>query len=170
MVKLAAAAAQSRRLSASFFSLGIPGEEQEVRGGGVSRVSEVAAVVEVEEVVEVDWASVVVVVVVIVLEEVVEVVVFEVSGSFLGSGAPPFPFRILESCRGGGGIGLRNVSLPTEMNALPGVEKGREGLEGSKTFLSCLTPSSVVELPSFTPAEDEEEEEEGLISATVGSV
>lgn len=53
----AAAAAQSLRLSASFFSLGIPGEEQEVRG--VSRLSVV-------------WQSVVLVVV---LESVVFVVV-----------------------------------------------------------------------------------------------
>lgn len=103
MVRLAAAAAHSRRLSASFFSLGIPGEEQEVRG--------------VSGVVVVLWESVV--------DEVVEVgvVVLEPSASvFGGSGAQVFPLRLFKSC---GGFGLRKVSLLTEMNALPGVEKGR---------------------------------------------
>lgn len=118
-LKLAAAAAQSLRLSASFFSLGMPGEEQEARG--VSWLSGV-------------WQSVVLVVVlvsvvlVVVLESVVFVVVV-VEGTvvlgltrFWSSDGAVFPLRLFESC---GGVGLRKVSLLTEMNALPGVEKGR---------------------------------------------
>lgn len=113
----AAAAAHSLRLSASFFSLGMPGDEQEVRA--VSRVSVV-------------WHSAV-------LEVVLESVVFgvpvelSVQGvvilglpivlpSALGSDGTVFPMTVFESF---GGAGLIKVSLLTEMNALPGVEKGR---------------------------------------------
>lgn len=119
----AAATAHSLRLSASFFSLGMPGEEQEVRG--VSWLSVV-------------WQSVVLVVVlesvvfVVVLQSVVFVVIVvegavviglpRVRSSVLGCDGAVFPLRLFESC---GGLGLRNVSLLTEMNALPGVEKGR---------------------------------------------
>lgn len=115
-VRLAAAAAHSLRLSASFFSLGMPGEEQEVRG--VSRLSGVVVVV---------WESVVVLlsgvlVVIVVVGAVVLLVLSRVRSSALGSDGPVFPLRLFESC---GGVGLRNVSLLTEMNALPGVEKGR---------------------------------------------
>lgn len=118
-----AAAAHSLRLSASFFSLGMPGEEQEVRG--VSWLSVV-------------WQSVVLVVVlesvvlVVVLQSVVLVVIVvegtvvrglsRVWSSALDSDGAVFPLRLFESC---GGVGLRKVSLLTEMNALPGVEKGR---------------------------------------------
>lgn len=109
-----AAAAHSLRLSASFFSLGMPGEEQEVRG--------------------VSWLSVVrqSVVLVVVLQSVVLVVIVvegtvvrglsRVWSSALDSDGAVFPLRLFESC---GGVGLRKVSLLTEMNALPGVEKGR---------------------------------------------
>lgn len=113
----AAAAAHSLRLSASFFSLGMPGDEQEVRA--VSRVSVV-------------WHSAVLVVV---LESVVfgvpvelsvqGVVILDLSiiwPSALGSDGTVFPMTVFESF---GGAGLIKVSLLTEMNALPGVEKGR---------------------------------------------
>ncbi len=119
----AAAAAQSLRLSASFFSLGMPGEEQEVRG--VSWLSVVLQSVVLLMVLET-------VVLVVVLQSVVFVVVW-VEGtvvlglpgvwtSALGSDGAVCPLRLFESC---GGVGLRKVSLLTEMNALPGVEKGR---------------------------------------------
>lgn len=108
IVRLAAAAAHSLRLSASFFSLEMPGEEQEARG--VSRQSGVVAVV---------WESVAVVVLVV---EVVVLGLSRVRSSALDSDGPLFPLTLFESC---GGVGLRNVSLLTEMNALPGVEKGR---------------------------------------------
>lgn len=117
VLRLAAAAAHSLRLSASFFSLGMPGDEQEVRA--VSRVSVI-------------WHSAV-------LEVVLESVVFgvpvelSVQGvvildlsiiwpSALGSDGTVFPMTVFESF---GGAGLIKVSLLTEMNALPGVEKGR---------------------------------------------
>lgn len=72
------------------------------------------------------------VVLVVVLESVVSVVM-EVQGtvvlglsrvwsSALGFDGAVFPRGLFESC---GGAGLRKVSLLTEMNALPGVEKGR---------------------------------------------
>lgn len=109
----AAAAAHSRRLSASFFSLGIPGDEQEDRGD--SRLSGV-------------WQSVVLVWVVVVLKSgVLGVTVVKgtvvlkltmVLSSALVSARPGFSFRIFDSCWG-------VVVLLTEMNALPGVEKGR---------------------------------------------
>lgn len=106
----AAAAAQSLRLSASFFSLGIPGEEQEERG--VWRPS-------------VDLQSVVPVLLplsgVVIVEEGVELLGLSwVWTSALASDRQAPPPGLFES---GGGSGLRNVSLLTEMNALPGVEK-----------------------------------------------
>lgn len=110
----AAAAAQSLRLSASFFSLGIPGEEQEVRGvsGLPVGLQSVVVVVVLESVV----------VLVIVVEGAVVLGLPRVWSSVLGSDGAVFPLTLFGS---GGGLGLRNVSLLTEMNALPGVEKGR---------------------------------------------
>lgn len=164
----AAAAAHSLRLSASFFSLGMPGDEQEVRA--VSRVSVV-------------WHSAVLVVV---LESVVfgvpvelsvqGVVILDLSiiwPSALGSDGTVFPMTVFESF---GGAGLIKVSLLTEMNALPGVEKGRGPwmvfvvLLGSRTFLSRLASSSVDEakLPSVDPWE--QGVWLGLVSATGGKV
>lgn len=108
----AAAAAQSLRLSASFFSLGMPGEEQEERGvSGLSEVRQSVVVVVVLDSV-----------VVIVVEGTVVLGMSRVRTSALGSDGAVFPLRVFESC---GGLGLRKVSLLTEMNALPGVEKGR---------------------------------------------
>lgn len=146
----AAAAAHSLRLSASFFSLGMPGEEREVRG--------------------VSWLSVVreSVVVVVVLQLGVSILAVEgavvlglsrLCSSALDSNDAVFPLILFESC---GGVGLRKLSLLTEMNALPGVEKGRGPQVGfvvpvcSRTFFSRLTTSSVdkVGSPSFTPAEE----------------
>lgn len=101
----AAAAAHSRRLSASFFSLEMPGEEQEVRGNS--------------------WPSVILVEVVLGSEDLglpaaEEVVVLGLSA--LGGGGSIFPLGLFKC---GGGAGLEKVSLLTEMKALPGVEKGR---------------------------------------------
>lgn len=146
----AAAAAHSLRLSASFFSLGMPGEEREVRG--------------------VSWLSVVreSVVVVVVLQLGVSILAVEgavvlglsrLCSSALDSNDAVFPLTLFESC---GGVGFRKLSLLTEMNALPGVEKGRGPHVGfvvpvcSRTFFSRLTTSSVdkVGSPSFTPAEE----------------
>lgn len=112
----AAAAAHSLRLSASFFSLEIPGEEQELRG--VSWVSWVV----LQSVVLVALLGSVVFVVQSVVEGTVVPGLSRVWSSALGSDTAVFPLRLLESC---GGAGLRKVSLLTEMNALPGVEKGR---------------------------------------------
>lgn len=145
-----AAAAHSLRLSASFFSLGMPGEEQEVRG--------------------VSWLSVVreSVVFVVVLQSGVSILAVEgvlvvglsrLCSSALDANDAVFPLILFESC---GGVGLRKLSLLTEMNALPGVEKGRGPQVGfvvpvsSRTFLSCRTTSSVDKVGSlsFTPAEE----------------
>lgn len=150
-----AAAAHSLRLSASFFSLGMPGEEQEVRG-----VSWLSALW--QSVVTVDVLESVVLVVVVQLGEFVVTVVLGLSrvwSSAMGSEGAVFPLRLFESC---GGVGLRKVSLPTEMNALPGVEKGRGPSVGfvaplgPRTFLSCLALSSVDEavFGSFTTGEE----------------
>lgn len=57
---------------------------------------------------------------------------------------------------------MRKLSLLTEMNALPGVEKGSGPQVGfvvpgsSGTLLSCLTTSSVDEVgsPSFIPEKE----------------
>lgn len=98
----AAAAAHSLRLSASFFSLEIPGEEQEVRG--------------------VSWVSGVLVAL---LGSAVFVVALQLAAEgtvVLGPSRVWSSDVVLEAC---GGPGLRKVSLLTEMNALPGVEKGR---------------------------------------------
>lgn len=122
-LRVAAAAAHSLRLSASFFSLGTPGEEQEARG--VSWLSVVRQSVVLLVVLESVVFVVVLQSVVFVVMVVEGTVVLELSGvwsSALGSDGAVFPLRLVESC---GGVGLRNVSLLTEMNALPGVEKGR---------------------------------------------
>lgn len=87
---VAAAAAHSLRLSASFFSLGIPGD--------VCGVSVGLAVV---------------------LGSVVPVVL--VSVVLEGAGSVGEGWSFFMSC---GGLGFRNVSLLTEMKALPGVENG----------------------------------------------
>lgn len=110
----AASAAHSLRLSASFFCLGMPGEEQ--AGRGASRGS-----VEV-------WGDSVVFalepgdVVVVAVDGAVVLGPSEVGPSALGSDGAVLGLRLFRSW---GGVGLRNVSLLTEMNALPGVEKGR---------------------------------------------
>lgn len=101
-------------MSASFFSLGIPGEEQEVGLGSEDPPSGVEPVVEEGE------------------GEALEVWPSEVAA---------FPRGPFVSC---GGCGLRKVSLPTEMKALPGVEKGSgpwpalEAPLDSGTLLSAL--------------------------------
>lgn len=118
-LRLEAAAAQSLRLSASFFSLGMPGEEQEVRGvSWLSGVRQSVVLVVVLESVVVRVVLQSVVFVVIVVEGTVVLGLSRVGSS----DAAVFPLRLFGSC---GGAGLRKVSLLTEMNALPGVEKGR---------------------------------------------
>lgn len=180
-VRLAAAAAHSLRLSASFFSLGMPGEEQEPRGDSwLSVVLLSVVLLLLESGVLVPWRSVVLpklgLMIVLPLGSVVpsslESVVLVFVGSvvlpplksvvllLLGSvrvvlegtlvlwtsgphsGSVVFPLKTLESC---GGVGFRKVSLLTEMNALPGVEKGFVVPLGPRTFLSCPAPSSVDE-------------------------
>lgn len=115
----AAAAAHSLLLSASFFSLGIPGEEQEARAGsGLSLVLQSVVLV-------VLLGSVALLSGVLIVGGAEGTVVLGLSwiwSSDLGSDAAAFPLTLRESC---GGVGLRKVSLLTEMNALPGVEKGR---------------------------------------------
>lgn len=168
-LRLAAAAAQSLRLSASFFSLGIPGEEQEGRVSWLSAVklSVVLMVVGLESVV----LRELVVFVTVVVEGTAVPVLTRVCPSDLGSDGAAFTMGLFKS---EGGAGLRKVSLLTEMNALPGVEKGRGPwmgfVLGSKTFLSCLTLSSTDEtdLGSFTPRG--EANCPGFVSETEGSV
>lgn len=115
----AAAAAHSLRLSASFFSLGIPGEEQDVRAvSGLLLVLQSAVLV-------VPVGSVALLSGVLIVRGTEGTVVLALSwiwSSDLGSDAAAFSLTLQESC---GGLGLRKVSLLTEMNALPGVEKGR---------------------------------------------
>lgn len=119
----AAAAAHSLRLSASFFSLGMPGEEQEVRGvSWLSGVRQSGELVVVLETVVLVVALQSVVLVVVAVEGAADLGLSRVRSSALGSDGAVFPLRLFKSC---GGAGLRKVSLLTEMNALPGVEKGR---------------------------------------------
>lgn len=91
----------------------MPGEEQEVRG--VSRLSVVLMVV---------LESVVVVVVcgILVVVGVEGAVGFRLSKVWVSALGCDASVIFLASC---GGVGLRKVSLLTEMKALPGVEKGR---------------------------------------------
>ena len=145
---VAATAAQSLRLSASFFSFGTPGEEQEARGVSVVWsvelvVSLVVALQSVALVVALQSVALVValqsVALVVALQSVELVVALQsvalavmvvdgvlglsrVLSAALDSDGPVLALRLLRS---GGVAGLRNVSLLTEMNALPGVEKGR---------------------------------------------
>lgn len=114
-LRLAAAAAQSLRLSASFLSLGMPGEEQEARGvsgpSGVWQSVGPAATLEQFG---------------LVLHSADGPLVLglpRLGCSALGSDGAVCPPRLFVSR---GGAGWRKVSLLTEMNALPGVEKGRE--------------------------------------------
>ncbi len=96
-LRLAAAAAHSLRLSASFFSLGMPGEEQEARGvsWSVVRQSEVQVVV-LESVVFVVVLQLVVFVVTVV-EGTVVLGLSRVWSSVLGSDGAVFPLRLFES-------------------------------------------------------------------------
>lgn len=122
-LRLAAAAAHSLRLSASFFSLGMLGEEQEVRGvSWLSVVRQSVVLVVVLESVVFGVVLQSVVFVAIVVEGTVVLRLSTVWPSALSSDGAVFHLRLFESC---GGVGLRKVSLLTEMNALPGVEKGR---------------------------------------------
>lgn len=165
-VRLAAAVAHSLRLSASFFSLGMPGEEQEPRGDSwLSAVllSVVLLLLVSGGLVPRVLGSVVLpklgLMIVLPLGSVVppplESVVLLLLGSVIvvlegtlvwtsgpHSGAVVFPLKTLESC---GGVDFWKVSLLTEMNALPGVEKGFVVPLGPRTFLSCPAPSSVDE-------------------------
>lgn len=176
-MRLAAAAAHSLRLSASFFSLGMPGEEQEPRGDSwLSEVLLSVVLLLLESGVLVPRGSVVLpklgLMIVLPLGSVVppplESVVLVFAGSVVlpplvsvvllllgsvivvlegilvlwASGPHSGALKTLESC---GGVGFRKVSLLTEMNALPGVEKGFVVPLGPRTFLSCPAPSSVDE-------------------------
>lgn len=123
-------AALSLRLSASFFSLETPADQQ-----GAGRLC-----------VSVDLH----------IGPAVPVLVVVLGGTSLGSK------QVLLCCRGGGG--LTNVSLHTEMNALPGVEKGKGPLAGLLVLLCSRTL-----LRSFTPEEAElSSEEAGFTSEGAG--
>ncbi|KAI9523944.1 hypothetical protein NQZ68_022577, partial [Dissostichus eleginoides] len=132
-LRLAAAAAQSLRLSASFFSLGIPGEEQEGRVSWLSAVklSVVLMVVGLESLESVMLRELVVIVTVVV-EGTAVLVLTRVCSSDLGSDGAAFTMGLFKS---DGGAGLRKVSLLTEMNALPGMRQTSGPLlpEGRRT-------------------------------------
>lgn len=121
--RLAAATAHSLRLSASFFSLGMLGEEQEELGvSWLSAVRQSVVLVEVRQSVVLVEVRQSVVSVVMVEEGTVDLGLSGVWSSALGSDGAVFPLGLFES---GGGFGFRKVSLLTEMNALPGVGKRR---------------------------------------------
>lgn len=122
----AAAAAHNRRLSASFFSLEMPGEEQELR-----EVPGPPGVLKSAEPV------------------VGSVVVAGVLGLLLGTLVPSSSHVALDVLESSGAVVLRNESLLTEMKALPGVAKGRgrwggwEAPPAPGTFPSFPASSSV---------------------------
>lgn len=126
-----------RRLSASFFSLGIPGEEQGVWAASLLSLAPGVAPPPLG------------------LEGAVGV-----RSSGRGSDEAVFTLGLFHSP---GGVGLRNGSLATEMKALPGVEKGRgswaglvEALLGSRASASS-PPLPLVDEPeqlSPSPGDD----------------